>query len=291
MIANSFRRIFAAICALAIIFSVNYCAAAKKIVAVMPLENVSGYNEEKVAEIMTEQLIVALHSSGAYTVVERAQMGTVIREQGFQNIAVDPAQAVELGKLSGADYSMVGKVTMALVENNPTADTIATISEILGLGDIGAAAQPFVHKFKGRIALEFRFVDNTTGEIVIAKTVEGSKSGASITAAFNNACRNAADNFLRELDYLNPFRARVAEISGADIYIDQGADSGLRRGDTLSVVREGGNIVVNGRIVGVKTESVAKIKVVEVNADYAICRAEAESSSLIHKGDVVKRST
>ena len=62
-------------------------------------------------------------------------------------------------------------------------------------------------------------------------------------------------------------------------------------GDTLSVVREGGNIVVNGKIVGVKQEVIGKIKVVEVNSDYAICRAEAESSSLIHKGDVVKRST
>lgn len=290
MIANLIKKIFVVTCALAIIGSMNCCAAAKKIVAVMPLENVSGYNEEKVAEIMTEQLIVALHSSGAYTVVERAQMGTVIREQGFQNIAVDPAQAVELGKLSGADYSMIGKVTMALVENNPTANTIATISDMLGLGNIGAAAQPFVHKFKGRITLEFRFVDNTTGEVIIAKSVDGNKSGMSEAAAFNAACKNAAENFLRELDFINPFRARVADISGADIYIDQGADSGLRRGDRLSVVREGDSIIVNGRIVGVKQEVIGKVKVVEVNADYAVCRAE-DSSIVIHKGDVVKRST
>ena len=50
------RKIIAAMCALMIICSLN-CAAAKKLVAVMPLENISGYNEEKVAEIMTEQII------------------------------------------------------------------------------------------------------------------------------------------------------------------------------------------------------------------------------------------
>ena len=110
--------------ALMILCTLSYCSAARKIVAVMPLENVSGYSEEKVAEIMTEQLIVAIHSSGGYTVVERPQMGAVLREQGFQNIAVDPSQAVELGKLSGADYTMVGKVTMALVEANPTAGAV-----------------------------------------------------------------------------------------------------------------------------------------------------------------------
>lgn len=288
MIANIIRKIFAATCALAIICSMNYCSA-RKVVAVMPLENVSGYDEEKVAEIMTEQLIVAIHSSGAYTVVERAQLGAIIREQGFQNIAVDPNQAVKLGKLMGADYSMVGKVTMAVVEGNPTAATIAQLGDLFGLGDIGAAAEPFVNKFKGKIALEFRFVDNTTGEVIIAKTVEGSKSGASVASAFNNACKSAAGNFLRELDNLNPFCARVADINGADIYIDHGSDSGLKRGDTLIVVREGSPIVVNGKIVGMRSQEVGRVKVVEVYSDYAVCRA-SDGSSGIHAGDVVKRS-
>ena len=77
------KKIIATLSAIAIICSLNFCEAAKKIVAVMPLENVSGYSEEKVAEIMTEQLLVAIHSSGNFTVVERAQMGTVLREQGI----------------------------------------------------------------------------------------------------------------------------------------------------------------------------------------------------------------
>lgn len=287
MIAKIIRKIFAVMCMLAIICSLNYCAAAKKIVAVMPLENVSGYNEEKVAEIMTEQLIVALHSSGIYTVVERAQMGTIIREQGFQNIAVDPAQAVQLGKLSGANYSMIGKVTMAVVEANPTANTITLIGELFKLDRLSQTAGAFVNKYKGKIQLEFRFVDNETGEIILARAVEGSKSGSSVASAFNNACKEAANNFIKELDGINPFRARVAEINGSDIYIDHGSDSGLRVGDTLTVVREGSPIVVNGKIVGMKQQEVCKVRVVEVSMDYAICRASG--STPIHKGDVVKR--
>ena len=274
--------------ALLIICSLNFCEASKKIVAVMPLENVSGYNEEKIAEIMTEQLIVAIHSSGGYTVVERPQMGAVLREQGFQNIAVDPSQAVELGKLSGAQYTMVGKVTMALVEPNPTAMAVAQIGALFQLGDIGALAGQYVHKFKGRIALEYRFVDNTTGEIIIAGTAEGSKSGSSEEDALNNACKNAAENFLKQLDITNPFRARVAAIDGSDIYIDQGAEAGLRQGETLQVVREGSPIVVNGKIVAVKQTELCKIKVVEVHSDYALCRAE--NSGTVHKGDIVRRS-
>ena len=273
------RKIFTAILAVAIVCSLNFCAAARKSVAVMPLENISGYSAQEVAEIMTEQLTVALYSSGAYTVVERTQLGTVIKEQGFQNIAVDPATAVKLGKLSGADYSMLGKVTMAIVDNNPTASAVSQIGALIGLGDIGAAA---------KIALEVRFVDNETGEIVLAKTVEGSKSGATVPDAINNACKQVAENFLKELDGLNPFRARVADINGSDIYIDQGSESGLRRGETLIVAREGAPIIVNGRVVAMRQTEIGKVKVVEVNADYAVCRADDESNG-IQKGDVVKR--
>ena len=285
------RKILTAMLAILIVCSMNVSEAAKKMVAVMPLENISGYDEEKVAEIMTEQLIVAIHSSGNYTVVERIQMGAILREQGFQNIAVDPSKAVELGKLSGADYSMLGKVTMVTIENNPTASAVEQISNIFGLGDIGAMAGDYVNKFKGRIELEFRFVDNTTGEIVLANTISGNKSGSSIEDAFNKACKNAAENFLKQLDGLNPFRARIAAINGSDIYIDQGSESGIRYGETLLVVREGSPIVVNGRTVAMKQSEICKIKVVEVNSDYAICRrAEDTMNGSIHKGDVVKRS-
>ncbi|MBR4905109.1 MAG: hypothetical protein IKZ53_10615 [Selenomonadaceae bacterium] len=288
MIINFMRKIFAVMSALAILCSLN-CAAAKKSVAVMPLENVSGYDEEKVAEIMTEQLIVAIHSVGTYTVVERTQMGAILREQGFQNIAVDPDKAVELGKLSGADYTLVGKVTMAFIEQNPTATAISTIGSALGLGGISETAGGFVNKFKGRIGLEYRLVDNKTGEIITAKIVEGNKSGSSVASAFHNACKNAADNFLKDLDNINPFRARIAEIDGSNIYIDKGSESGLRPGEILIVVRETEPVIVNGKVVAMKQSEVGKIKVVEVSSDYAVCKTDGFFDD-VKKGDIVKRS-
>ena len=290
---NLARKIFSAVMAAIILVSLNFCEASRKIIAVMPLENVSGYEEQKVAEIMTEQLIVALHSSGSYTVVERTQMGTILKEQEFQNIAVEPSKAIELGKIIGADYSMIGKVTMAMVDSNPTADTVARLGELIGLEEIGleelgAAADKYVHKFKGKIMLEFRFVNNTTGEIILAKTVEGSKSGSNEVNAFNNACKQAAENFLREIDSLNPFVARVADIDGENIYIDQGSENGLRCGEKLTVSRESSPIIVNGKVVGMKKNEIGKVKVIEVNLDYAICKVDDKKMD-VQKGDVVRR--
>ena len=86
------RKIIAAISTIIIICSLNFCEASKKIVAVMPLENVSGYEEEKVAEIMTEQLIVAIHSSGGYTVVERRKWARYFASKVFKILPSTPAK-------------------------------------------------------------------------------------------------------------------------------------------------------------------------------------------------------
>ena len=292
--AKKFLTVFTA---LILIFSLSISAeAAKKVVAVMPLENISGYSAKNVAEIMTEQLTVAIQNGGQYTVVERLQMGAILREQGFQNIAVDPAQAVEIGKLIGANYSVVGKVTMASTTDNSAGNLFAALAsagkspdEIDGAAALGVLAGLLNNSnaITGNVDLDVRFVDNETGEIVFAKSFGGKSNAANEEAALNGACKEAAENFLRELQTANPFSARVAEIYGEDIYIDQGFASGLRQGETLTVAREGEPIIVNGKIVGVRTTSICTVKVIEVNADYSICKAG--NSGLVQKGDIVKR--
>ena len=263
--------------ALAVIIFVlgSSAEAAKKTVAVMPLENVSGYTQANVAQIMAEELTVAIQNSGRYSVIERSQMGTILKEQGFQSLtSSDP---VEVGKLSGANYSVIGKVTMATVVNNPN-------RSLLG----GTGLEGFVNAVKGKVAVDIRFVNNETGEIVFAKSFEGSESGGNIDASLHNACKEAAENFLKELNA--NFSGRVADISGEEIYIDQGAESGLRKGDTLLIVRETEPIIIGEKIVGMKTIQIGKAKVTEVNAEYSVCKiSKVEKGISIKKGDVVKR--
>ena len=267
-------------------FSINV-EAAKKVVAVMPLENVSGYAEYRVAEIMTENLIVEIQNSGNYTVSERTQMGTVLKEQGFQNLI--SSNPVEMGEMTGADYTVIGKVTMAVVTNNPSGNVVGNILNQLGGGNslIGQAGA-YVHHLKAKVEMDVRFIDNKTGEVIFARTFEGSKSGQDGRIALNAACKVAAQNFLKEIQSQNPFAARVAEISGDMIYIDEGTESGIRKGEVLTVFRETSPIIIKGRIVGMKGNSICKIKVIEVNSDYSICKADSKTSP-IRKGDIVKR--
>ena len=283
--------------AFCLIFCMTVSAeAAKKVVAVMPFENVYGYNTENVAEIMTEEIMIALQNSGRYAVVERDQMAKILQEQGFQNIAADPNTAVELGKLTGANYSLIGKVTLAALEKNPTKRIIEGIFDNISRSsgynsgiDLRSTAGGFVNGLKGRVTIDIRFVDNETGELVFAKSFSGTKSGSTPEAALYSSCKAAAAEFLKELT--SNFMARVADISGTEIYIDQGTESGLIKDIELSVVRETSPIEVNGKIVGMKTIPVGKVKVIEVNSEYSICKIiSTEKGKTIQKGDVVKRS-
>ena len=279
-----------------IFYSAMTAEAAKKVVAVMPLENVYGYNTQNVAEIMTEEIMIALQNSGRYSVVERNQMATILKEQGFQNVAADSSTAVEIGKLIGANYSLVGKVTMAALEKNPTKgileNVLGNISQSggsFGGIDLRSTAGGFVNGLKGKVTVDVRFVDNETGELVFAKSFTGTKTGATPESALYGACKEAASLFLKEITA--NLTGRVADISGEEFYIDQGSDSGLQVGDELSIVRETSPIEVNGKIVGMKTIPIGKIKVVEVNAEYSVCKVvSTEKGKSVQKGDVVKRS-
>ena len=56
----------------------------------------------------------------------------------------------------------------------------------------------------------------------------------------------------------------------------------------VTSVMNGFRIELLDKIVGMKGSSICKIKVIEVNSDYSVCKADSNISS-IKKGDIVKR--
>ena len=89
--------------AVIVIFGSLSCEASRRTVAILPVENKSNENTYDLSTIMAEQLTVSLHNSGSYNVVERAELGQIMKEGGFQHSgAVDTSTAIELGQLAGA---------------------------------------------------------------------------------------------------------------------------------------------------------------------------------------------
>ena len=186
---------------------------------------------------------------------------------------------------------------MASVTDHSAENVISALaSAATGSGDDDSKAMAVLsglfgnsaNAYTGNIELDVRFVDNRTGEVIFAKSFGGSQRGADSAAALNGACKVAAENFLRELQTINPFSARVADIHGENIYIDQGLASGIKRGEVLIIARETDPIIVNGKVIGMKQTAICTATVIEVNMEYAVCRAEG-INYFVKKGDIVKR--
>ena len=145
-----------------------------------------------------------------------------------------------------------------------------------------------INGWRARVEIDIRFVNNETGELVFAGSFTGVKTGINETDAIHSACKEAANNFFNKL--MSTAMGRIIDFQGNDIYIDQGADSGFRTGDVLSVLRETSPIEVGGKIIGMKTINIGKIKVAEIYGEYSICRVVSLQSGIkLQKGDVIKK--
>lgn len=155
--------------ALALIFSATAWAKDKPTIGVVEFENQTsaGWWRGGVGWELAGMLTNELAATKAFRVVERDKLQSVMAEQNLAASGrVSTATGAKIGKLTGAQYLVMGTVT-AYEEN--TSDTGG------GIGFRGISIGG--NKQQAYIAVDLRVVDSTTGEIVEVRTVEGRSSG------------------------------------------------------------------------------------------------------------------
>jgi TolB-like protein len=69
--------------------------------------------EQSVAAVISERLRVELINTGAFRVMERAEMKQILQEQGFQQTdCVDNSCIVKIGQLLGVEHMVMGTIGM-----------------------------------------------------------------------------------------------------------------------------------------------------------------------------------
>ncbi|OUO41678.1 hypothetical protein B5F82_00400 [Megamonas hypermegale] len=214
-----------------------------------------------------------------YEVVERAQLDQIFRELGLQNSGVvDSKSAIEIGNLSGADYTLVGKVLTA---------------EVIPFDN-------FLYRgYKGKVAFEMHFVDNKTGLVLYSDVISDTDSqmyspGVSVNerVLISGAAHNAANKVLEKMNEITPLTGTVLNVDRAEdvVYFDLGYDNGVREGDTYTIYKEGAPLVhpVTGEILGIKETTLGTVKVKDVKSNYSIAEIKKEKSAF-KTGDKIKR--
>lgn len=252
--------------------------AAVKKVAVASFVNGShtNYGEFSCTNLENE-VINGLVQNKNYIVVERGELTKILRELSLQNSGVvDGSTAIEIGKLTGSDYTLLGNVVSA---------------------DIGQFDNILYSGYKAKVKFALRIVDNKTGVIVVSEVVEGTKSemaaqGAGVSAEnlLSGASTEAAKKVMGKMNDLNPLSGLVLSVKEDMVYFDLGSDDGVRAGDLYTIYKEGKMLIhpVTGEVLGVEEETIGSIKVTAVKPNYAV--GQIKSNKLdIKAGYKVKR--
>ncbi len=228
----------------------------KKRVAVFTFEDKSNHRfrwwtGQPVGEGMADMLVTALVKTGKYQVIERQEINKLLQEQklGLSGV-VTPQSAAQVGKMLGVELAIFGAVTEFGYSEQSTGGRLKKKGFGIGLKST-----------KATVGVDVRFVNTSTGEIVMAESVrkEKSKKGLALDTKefrFDNrnkfdeslvgkATREAIDAIVEMVDKAAtnlPWQAKVIK-GGSTIYINAGSLAGVEVGDVFVVYRPGEELI------------------------------------------------
>ena len=290
-----FVFLVAMVSAFALFIMPAHAAVGKVRVAVMNFANNStwSYWGDKLGEAANDEFTTQLQQSGKFTVIERAQLQSILAEQGLgASGAVAASTAPKIGKLLGVQLIFTGSITDFAIK-----------------GGSGGAFGLSVSATKAKSTLDVRLIDTTTGEVVLTASGSGEKKvgGAGFKGvSFENhydegiahdalrpAVSQVTQNVLGQFDKIASMapaagRGKVLDVeSPTQIYIDGGQDGGLNVGDSFNVYRVTKEIKDDdGNVLDRVEEAVGKIVVTKVMSKSAV--AETQSGT-IKKGDTYRK--
>ena len=273
-------------------FSSSGLSQGKLRIAVVNFENKSTwyYWGERLGEAAADVFVTELMKSEQFSVIEREKLNAVLAEQGLgASGAVTPQTAAQIGKLLGVQYILTGSVTQF------------SVSDVGGgFRSLGASVTT------GKVVLDARLVDTTTGEIVVAEEAENQKRmiGARFRSArfkqsydyglahevMHPAVAKITEQIMEAASELAPAAGQgmVADVEAGEVIINLGSNQGVKVGDVFYVLRKGKTVIdpATGQPLVTKEKQVGEIVVTEVEATFSTC---AIKSGEVKAKDIVRK--
>lgn len=279
--------------------------AAKPRVAILEFKDKTShyYSWYEAGRAAQDMFVTELVKSGKYRVIDREQLAALMQEKNLSLSGdVDPKTAVKAGKLLGVEYFITGALTELGVANRG-----ARVPGFGGLPSVRVGSQ------KMDASIDARLINTTTGEIVWADTAKEETSDASVYVA--GAGGGVEDQ--RKLDrVLRPVvvklaasmakaetptsglggasdasgvAGKIANVEGGSVFLNVGAEAGVKEGDTFDVYRVGKVIKDpdTGEVLGADETKVGKVKVTKVMGA-RLSTASVVSGSGFKPGDTIK---
>ena len=201
---------------------------------------------------LAAMLVSALVQSGRFVVIERANLERITYEQQLKaGSSINPETGPQLGKLTGAQFVVMGAITEFGVRDKGGGVNLG----FMGMNNLGGMLG--ARQTEGAVGIDFRVVDTTSGQVVQTATVKEPISETSVTVgvdyrgmtlggeSFNNtplggATRRAIERAVANIvatSEREPWQALVVDFDGLDMAINAGSAAGVQVGDRFSVER------------------------------------------------------
>jgi curli biogenesis system outer membrane secretion channel CsgG len=317
------KKVFIVLVALMIICSSAFnVEAAKKKVAVLDFDfsTVTDRwwpNTWNIGKGIADMMVTQIVKDGTFSAVERKKLDLVLSEQklGASGL-VDPSTAAQIGRILGVQYVIVGSITQFSVDTKEFG--LGAFASKFGFGGTD------VSNTVATVYIDARMINTSTAEIegVAEGKAEESRKGLKLGGGnfkgfggFSFGSKNFTDTILgkatRECvvdvvkqlsgkassssdssdDSKKEVKVKVADtdVSAKSVYIDGGSKEGISVGQTLYVVKVKKEIKspTTGEVIKRITESVAELKVTEVDKSSATATVVKGSINSIKAGDDV----
>ena len=279
--------------------------AAKPRVAVLEFKDKTShyYSWYQAGRAAQDMFVTELVKSGKYRVIDREQLDALMQEKNLSLSGdIDPKTAVKAGKLLGVEYFLVGALTELGVANRG-----ARVPGVFGMPSVRVGSQ------KMDAAIDARLINTTTGEIVWADTASESTSDSSVYVAgvgggvedqrkLDRVLRpvvvklaasmgkaDAPTSGLGGASDASGVAGKIAKVEGGSVFLNVGAEAGIKEGDAFDVYRVG-NVIKDpdtGEVLGADETKVGRVKVTKVMGA-RLSSASVVSGSGFKPGDTIK---
>ena len=265
-------------------------AGPRKTVAVWPKYQ-PGFQFPGVDELVVDELV----NSDAFTVVERLNIETLNAEANmFENVQHIGAQLIFEVVVTDVDQRTSQGLQFGLGQ--------------LGLGGDGFDVVVGTNRTTAKATVIVRVIETSSGKIIASHRADGTATGSGVNlgVAYQDLKPNKLDGFdvnfgkiedtsvgkavsravklavTRTSHKINshPWEARVADWDEQFVYLNAGANAGLKVGSQLTVNKVGKTISdpQTGEVLDVVTIPVCSIEVVSVKEKIAVCKITAATS-------------
>lgn len=196
---------------------------------------------------LTEALTTVLVKTGRFTVLERAAMQSLQQEQQIgASGAVTRETAARSGALLGAEVLITGDITGFTYEKSGIGGALTNIVKGLSIASERVTAE---------VIIDLRLIDASTGEVLMSHKGVGKASqtgiaadlvkdernysgNVTLTTPLGQASRQAIQNSVAGILLNMPavkWGGRVVDVREGVVYLNAGADQGMRVGMQLDV--------------------------------------------------------